>query len=95
LSTFKDALTPFLLSSVFTNATRLAVLDIAIPPSIPKNKAPPATPVYFKKSLQLTFFILFHSVVPPLTETEATSRRGTPLAELAVGAVMPFILALF
>jgi hypothetical protein len=95
LSTFKEALTPFFLLSVFTNATRLAVLDIVIPPSIPKIKAPPATPVYFKKSLRLTFFILFHSVVPPLTETETASRMRTPLAEFAVRALMLLVLALF
>jgi hypothetical protein len=95
LSTFKEALTPFFLLSVFTNATRLAVLDIAIPPSIPKNKVPPNTPVCFKKSLRLTLFILFHSVVSPLIETEAASRFRTPLAEFAVRALMLRILAFF
>jgi hypothetical protein len=56
--TLKEALTPFFLSSVFTKATRLVVLGIAIPPLIPNDKAPPVTPAYFKKSLRLTFFIV-------------------------------------
>jgi hypothetical protein len=59
LSAFKDVLTPFFRLSVFTNATRLAVLDIVIPPSIPKNKAPPNTPVCFKKSLRLRLLISY------------------------------------
>ena len=56
-SAFKEVFTPFFRLSVFTRATRLFILGIAIPPSAPKSKAPPATPVYFKKPRRLTFFI--------------------------------------
>jgi len=81
--------------SVFTNETRLAVLDIATPPSFPKNRAAPAIPVYFKKSLRLTLFILFHPVVFPLSQTETAPRIRTPLAEFAVRASMLLALVLF
>jgi hypothetical protein len=53
----KEVFTPFFLLSVFTKATRLVLLGMAIPPSIPKNRAPPDTPAALKKSLRLTFFI--------------------------------------
>jgi hypothetical protein len=60
---FNEACTPCFLSSVFNSATWLVVFAITNPPRfIPNRRAPPAAPVYLRKSLLLNPLIDLTSV---------------------------------